>query len=165
MRQFILIFLAILATLVIKRLVAALKRVGRWNQSYERLSKRYAGKQGDRGGAIYGYGLNNPSLAFDYGRTFCTLHNRKSPRFSTGRLTEISMVWPNRKLKLEISTSPIKTRSWGPGGMKQVFVEEPKFQSDFYIWASDPVTACRLLSPSVQGRIEQLRRLTGGDFC
>ena len=164
MRQVILIIaLVMLAASVIRRLVAAMTGAGRWNQSYERLSKRYAGKQGNRGGAIHGYGVNQPSLAFDYGRTFCTLHNRKSARFSTGRVTEISMVWPNRKLKLEISTSPIQARSWGPGGMKQVLIEDPKFRSDYFVSASDPVTASHLLSSGVLWQIEQLRRLMGNN--
>ena len=123
MKRLILITLAVLAAFVIKRLVAALKRAGHWNQSYERLSKRYAGKQGNRGGASYGYGVNKPSLAFDYGRTFCTLHNRKSPRFSTGRVTEISMVWPNRDWNVAPRTaagmSGANRRSYSEGAILQ----------------------------------------------
>ena len=165
MERLIFAILAVVSVFIASFGVAAFNRMNRWNRTYVRLAKRYAGKRGNRGGAVYGYGITKPSLTFNYGRTFCSLRNRKSFRFPSGRLTEISMIWPNRKLRMEISTSRTKSRSWGPGGIgiKQVFIEDPKFQADYYISASDSQTAAHLMSSGVQWQIEQLRRLGGNN--
>jgi hypothetical protein len=157
MERVIFAMLAVLALVASSLVFAAFRRISRWNRTYDRLSKRYAGKQG-KGGVVYGFGLTRPSLTFDYGRTFCALRNRKSFRFSTGRQTEISMVWPNRKIRLEVATARVKTRNWGPGSMRPVCVEEPQFQSDYYILSNDPHVAQKMLSSGVQWQIEQLRR-------
>jgi len=150
---------AVLAVFVLSFLTAAFRRANQWNRTYDRLSKRYGGSNG-KGGVIYGFLFTRPSLRFDYGRTFCWLRNRKSMRFSTGCKTEISLVWPNRKLKLEVSTSPAHSRTWTPGTMKKVEMEDPKFQSDFYVSSNSPQIAQRLLSTPVRWQLEQLRRHT-----
>jgi hypothetical protein len=155
----ILMVLAVLAVFVFSFLAAAFRRANHWNRTYERLSKRYAASKG-QGGVIYGYLFTRPSLRFDYGRTLCWLRNRKSTRFSTGRKTEISMIWPDRKLRLEVSTSPVNSRTWGPGTMKQVEFLEPAFQADYYVASSSPLVAQRLLNTSVRWQLEQLKRLT-----
>lgn len=159
--ELILILFAILAVFAIGVVVVTLSRLNHWNRTYDRLGKRYAGKKGNKGGAISGFLVTKPSLKFNYGRTFCSLRNRKAFGFSTGRATEISMIWPNRKLKLEISTAPQKNRSWGPGAMKEVVVDDSAFQSDYYVSASEPRQAERLLTANVRWQVEQLRRLMG----
>jgi hypothetical protein len=154
---------AVITVFVLSFLFAAFRRLNRWNRTYDRLSKRYGGSQG-KGGVVYGFGLTKPSLTFDYGRTFCALRNRKSFRFAAGKQTEFSMVWPNRKLKLEISTSPArKTRGWGGGAMKQVFIEEPEFQSNYYVSSNKPFITQKMLTTGVQWQIEQLRRHMGNE--
>jgi hypothetical protein len=152
----VLVLIAILTVFVGSFLAAALRRSGQWNRTYERLGKKYGGGQGK--GVTYGFLFTRPSLRFDYGRTFCWLRNRKSMRFSAGRKTEFSMFWPNRKLRLEISTSPVQSRSWTPGSMKGVEIDDPKFQSDFYITSNSPLTAQRILNTPVRWQLEQLRR-------
>jgi hypothetical protein len=149
---------AVMAVFAASFAFAAIRRVGRWNRTYERLGKRYAGKPGRAGGVAYGFGLTKPSLTFDYGRTICSIRNRKSYRFSSGYHTEISMIWPNRKLRLEVSTSPHKPRNWGPGATQQVIIDEPQFQSDYYVSGNDPHLIQRLLTSGVQWQIHQLRR-------
>lgn len=144
--------------------VGMLHRLSKWNRTYDKLGKRYAGTSNklkpNKGGVIYGFPIfARPSLRFDYGRTFCTLRNRKSLRSSRKRQTEISMIWPNRKLKLEISTSPVKSRSWG---LKPVAIEDPGFNDQFYVFSNNEEAAKSLLTQNVQWQLEQLRRL-GGD--
>ncbi len=153
---------AIVGVIVLSLVFGAIRRLSKWNRTYDRLSKRYAGSK-NKGGVVYGFGLTKPSLTFDYGRTFCGLRHRKSSRFSTGRQTELSMIWPNRKLKLDIATPPAKNRKWGRGTTHQVFIDEPKFQSDFYVTSNQPVLAQRMLGSGVQWQIELLRRHMGNN--
>ncbi|MDG1874432.1 MAG: RING finger protein [Mariniblastus sp.] len=138
-------------------------RLSRWNRTYDRLGKRYSGKSNGKGGIIYGFGLVKPSLTFNYGRTFCTLRNRKSARHSTGRSTELSMIWPNKKLKLEIASAPSPNRRWGQGTMKTVEVDSAQLRTDFYITSNQPAVALDLLNNGVQWQIEQLRRHMGNN--
>lgn len=162
MKVLILLVMAVMAIFVVSFLAAAWRRASRWNRTYDRLSKRYGGSKGT-GGVIYGFLFTRPSLRFDYGRTYVFLRNRKSKRFSTKRKTEISMVWPNRKLKLEVSTSPASTRKWSPGTMKQVECDDPTFQADFYVSSNVPTTAQRFLNTPIRWKMEQLKRNTDAE--
>ncbi len=141
-------------------LLSVIRGLGQWNRNYFRLSKRYGGKQSS-GGVLYGYLLSNPSLLFDYGRTFCVLKNRKSFRYSASRQTELIMTWPDKRLKVEISTTPTGSRRWGFGALRQVEHEDPQFQTNFYVSSNQPLNAQKLLSRAVQWQLEQLRQLTG----
>lgn len=141
-------------------LLSALRGLSQWNRNYQRLSLRYGGKN-TIGGVAYGYLLSNPSLMFDYGRTLCVLKNRKSFRFADPRQTELNMVWPDRKIKLEISTSPTRGRSWGPGGLKPVEITNQPFSQNFFVASNQPAIAAKLLSSSVQWQLEELRQLAG----
>lgn len=152
---------AVILVFIVTFVAAAFRRISRWNRTYDRLGKRYGGKTSRKVGVVYGMGLSKPSMTFDYGRTFCSLRNRKSYRTSTGRSTELSMIWPNKKFKLEVGTSPPRTRHWGGGNMKQVEIDSPKFQSDFFVSSNQPFNAQRFLNKSVQWQIEQLRRHLG----
>jgi hypothetical protein len=158
MEMFILAFLALLVVFSGSFAFAAIRRMSRWNRTYDRIGKRYGGRPRRRGIA-YGLGLTRPSLNFDYGRTLCAMRNRKSYRFPGGRQTEISMIWPDRKIKFEVSTVPARPRNWGgPGRMQQILIEDPQFQSDFYTSGNDPQRVQRLLSSGVRWQIVQLRR-------
>ena len=137
-----------------------LRSLGNWNRVYQRLGKRYAAMQ-SQGGVFYGYLLTNPSLAFDYGRTYCHVKNRKSLKFKEGRQTELLMVWPDRRLKLEVSTSPARSRIWGTGGWESVKLADPRFEENFYVSTNQPEAAQKLLSNGVRWQLEQLRRHTG----
>ena len=148
---------AVAATFAASFAFAAIRRLSRWNRTYDMLGKRYAGKPG-KSGVVYGFGMTKPSITFDYGRTFVAVRNRKSYRFPSGRQTEISMIWPNRKLRFEVSTVPSKSRSWGPGATEPIVIDEQQFQSDYYTSGNDPVLVKRLLTSGVQWQIEQLRR-------
>ncbi len=152
-------FFAVVTVFVLSFLFAAFRRLNRWNRTYDRLSKRYGGQ--GKGGVVFGFGLTKPGLTFDYGRTFCSLRNRKAFRFSNGKQTELSMVWPNRKLRFEISTSPAKKQRAWAGKMKQVFIEELQFQSNYFVSCNEPLMVQRMLTTSVQWQIEQLRRHMG----
>ncbi len=134
-----------------------LRSLGSWNRTYTRLGKRYTAKQ-SRGGVFYGYLLTNPGLSFDYGRTFCTVRNRKSLRFPRGRNTDVTMNWPGKKIQLDLATIPNRLRRWR--GMQPIQIDNPQFQSDYWGSSSHPDDAKQLLSPNVQWQIEQLRRLT-----
>jgi len=153
------LFFAILSTFTF--VVSKLKRIGNWSQTYRRLAKRYGAKSKDfRNNAMdlaIALGFKKPSLYFNYGRTFCRLRNLNRPEFSTGRSTEMLMNWPDRKLKLIVSTSPNQP-SGRLGLYKQVFIDQPKFQSDFYVSSNRPEVAKRMLNSGIQWQIEQLRR-------
>jgi len=163
MQQLIVFIFIIFAIVVFVVAAAVLRRISRWNRTFDRLGKRYSGKSRGKGGIVYGFGLSKPSLTCDYGRTFCSLRNRKSFRHSTGRSTELSMIWPNKKLKLEIATTPPRNRHWGPNSMKQVEIDSPQFQADFYVSSNQPQAAQRFLNNGVQWQIEQLRRHMGNN--
>ena len=120
------------------------------------------GKPGKQG-VVFGFGLTKPSLSFNYGRTLCAVRNRKSNRFPSGYQTEVSMIWPNRKLRLEVSTSPTKSRNWGPGATQQVIVDDPQFQSVYHTTGNEPGLVRRLLTSGVQWQIEKIRRHMGND--
>ena len=161
MGEMIITFLAFVAAFVILISLTTLRRVTRWNRNYELLSKRYSGDKDHKKGLIYGVVFNRPRLTFDYGRTFCALRNRKSFLFSTRRSTELSMIWPDKKLRLEVSTFPSRNRGWSAKSMKQVDVSSPQFQADFFISSNKPFSAQRLLNSGVQWQIEKLRRHMG----
>jgi hypothetical protein len=137
-----------------------LRSLGKWNRVYQRLGKRYAAKQ-SKGGVFYGYLLTNPGMAFDYGRTYCHVKNRKTLKFNERRQTELLMVWPDRRFKLEISTSPARSRNWGTGGWKSVELNDPQFEDNFFVSTNQPEVAEKLLSSGVRWQLEQLRRHTG----
>lgn len=73
------------------------------------------------------------------------------------------MIWPNRKLRLEVSTSPTKSRNWGPGATQQVIVDDPQFQSVYHTTGNEPGLVRRLLTSGVQWQIEKIRRHMGND--
>lgn len=139
---------------------SVLRSLGNWNRIYQRLGKRYAAKQ-SKGGVFYGYLLTNPSLSFNYGRTYCHVKNRKSRKFNEGRQTELLMVWPDRSFKLEVSTSPARSRNWGTSGWESVELDDPQFEGNFFVSTNQPKVAQQLLSSGVRWQLEQLRRHTG----
>ena len=154
-------FPAIITVIVV--VASRFRYVSRWSRAYQKLSKRYGGvgkgfTKGAKNFAIV-IGLQKPSLGFNYGRTFCWLRNRKRPEFSTGRSTEMSMVWPDLKLQLEVATYPCQSRRPGINTpSRQVFFDNPQFQSDYYVGSNKPLQAKRILNDGVQWQIEQLRR-------
>lgn len=138
--------------------LVAFRRLGQWNRSYVRLGERYCGTEG-QGGVAYGMFFSKPSLRFDYGRTLCWVRSRRSFRFDIGRQTELAMHWPDRKFRLEIGTTPIRSRYWRANSMKPVVSDDPRFQSVYDVASNNPRAAKRLLTGSVQWQIEQLTRL------
>ncbi len=155
------LFLLLLVTLIFFGgfLLSVVRSLGSWNRTYVKLGKRYAGKQ-PHGGVFYGYLLSNPSLSFDYGRTYCYIKNRKTMKFNEGRQTGITMNWPNRKLKLEIKTPSARSRGWGKSMLKQVQIANPQFQADFSVASNNPLYAQKLLNNGSQWQLELLRRHT-----
>ena len=135
-----------------------LRSLGRWNRNYQKLGKRYAGKQAT-GGVFYGYLLTNPGLAFDYGRTFCHVKNRKTLKFKDRKQTEVLMSWPDRRLRLEISSASAPPRNWKARGWKAIKLDDPEFDSLFLVSTNQPEAAQKLLSGGVRWQLEQLRRL------
>lgn len=145
--------------------IAKFNRLSRWNRIYTLLGKKFGGdsKKNARGGVVPGTWLRGPSLSFDYGRTFCTLRNVKSRWFSTRRATELTMLWPERSLKLDVATQPLEKSQvgWRLRGLRRVEVEDPSFQSHFNASANDVPAARRLLSVSVRWQLERLRSFLG----
>lgn len=157
MEVLILLVLAFVVVFAFSLLAAAFRRASRWNRAYERLGKRYGGGKGN-GGVVYGFLFTRPSMRFDYGRTFVTVRNRKSLSFSSRRKTEVTMMWPDRRLKLDIMTALPRSRRRSYTGMRQVEFDDPQFQSDFYVASNQPPVAQKFLNPSVRWQLEQLRR-------
>ena len=158
------ILFAIMAVFV--AIATKLRGACTWSQAYQKLSKRYGGnvagfkKNADR--FATGLGLRKPYLYFNYGRTFCRLRNRKNNRFSTKRSTEMLMNWQDRKFQLIVSTDAHQNHLTGRSDLlRQVFIDQPQFQSDFYVSSNQPEVAKRMLNNSVQWLIDQLRRHTG----
>lgn len=151
----LIILLLIVAFVAVGFGFSILRSLGSWNRTYTRLGKRYAGKQSS-GGVFYGYLLSNPGLSFDYGRTFVTVRNRKSLKPQEGKHTIVSMQWPDRKIRLDISTTGMRSRMGS--NMKQVEMDDPEFQHQFSVASNNPVKAKRMLNRQVQWQLEQLRR-------
>ena len=151
--------------IVIGTIVSAfVRRLGGWNRTYKEVAKRY-------GGQVYpGYLFSRPSITFDYGRTSCRVATRKSLRFGEGKMTELvaqwpDKHWPDRKMKLEISTNPPQPiRKWSlTRASRPIELEDAPFKSKLYISSDRPEAAERLLTPTVQWQIEQLRRHLGNE--
>ncbi len=130
-----------------------------WNRTYARLSKRYAGKQANRG-VFYGYWISNPGLSFDYGRTICFLKSKKSSRFAEGCKTEIAMTWPSKRPKLEVITREVRPRNWRGTSMAVMPINDAQFQANFAALANRESQAESLFTSVVQWQLEQLRRHT-----
>jgi len=145
------------------KILAAVRGLGNWNRTYRRLSTRYAGSK-KTGGVMYGYLLSNPSLTFNYGQTTCTLRNRRSLRFRGQRQTELLLSWPDRKLRLEISSGLGETRHWAALGLRAVSF--PPTDSDqsllktLVVESNQPELATDMISGAVQWQLEKIRRLT-----
>ena len=168
--QLVVLILLVSAILVMLGAFAAITKKIRgansWSQSYHKLSKRYGGfSKGFKKSAgtfAVGFGLKKPGLYFDYGRTFCRLRNCKRLQFSTNRSTEMLMNWGDGRLQLVVSTFPLQGHLLGGvSPLRQVFIDQPQFQSDFYVASNQPEVAKRMLNHHVQWQIEQLRRHTG----
>lgn len=165
MEALIFAFLVLVVVFMASFAFSALRRLSRWNRTYERLGKRYAGKPG-KGGVTYGFAMTKPSMNFDYGRTFVSVRNRKSGRFPIGRSTETSLIWPNRKIRMEISSNSTKSRNWGPGAIRPIALADSQFQSEYYLSGNDAEMVNRLLTPGVQWQIEKLRRhMRNDEIC
>ena len=162
----VLVFLFLASLGVFSTVVEKLKSSASWSQVYRQLSKRYGGNtsgfKNNAGSFAIGIGLKKPYLYFNYGRTFCRLRNRTSSQFSTNRSTEMLMDWRDRKLKLIVATVPQQSHlTIGMDPVRQVFVDQPQFQSDYHVSSNRPEVAKRMLNNGVQWQIEQLRRHTG----
>jgi len=145
------------------KLLGGLRGLGVWNQTYNLLSVRYAGKK-KAGGVMYGYVLSNPSLSFDYGRTSCLLRNVPSLPFTGSCQTEMVMNWPERKLRLEMSSGLSDTAHWSSRGLRSVTLgdadADPSFRRTFQIESNFPQFATKLTTAAVQWQLEKILKLT-----
>lgn len=154
-----LLIFGLLVFLGIGKLLANLHHSGNWNENYKRLGQRYGAKPSGNG-VTPGWGLAHPPLRFNYGRTMVLLSNHLSLDFGGGPQTFLNMHWPNRRLKLEIAAPP---NGRIVPGVHQVKLNQPKFESCFFVASNHPEQALKLLSSGTQWQLEQLRRL-GSDF-
>ncbi len=142
----------IVGTLVI----AIVRKLSGWNAVYEKLAKRYGGN------AFSGYLLTKPSMTFNYGRTFCRVQNRKTFHYGNRKRTELILGWPDRRLKLEITTDPNRQnrRGWNPLRSNPVVIHGIDL-NQMTVLSNNNEIAHKLLSDQVQWQLEQLRRHTG----
>lgn len=127
-----------------------LVRIGSWSKAYQLLGKRY--------GAKVSYSRNKPRLVFKYGDAQCVL-NSVGGR-SHNRRTQLKIAWPNRKLKLFISSlgEPVGImKAWG---LKKVdFDSDPK--SPFHVYSNAPEKALELVNSTTAWQIQQLIKHAG----
>lgn len=131
---------------------AVVRRLSGWNKIYVDVAKRY-------GGQVYpGYLFSRPSMTFNYGRTTARLVTRKTTRFPECKMTELSVNWPDKRFKLEITSSPsVASRTWSLGrASTPVEIVDCPFNSILSIKSNRPELASAMLTKPVQWQIEQL---------
>ena len=154
--QLIFLILLFVITVIAGQILSVLRGLGQWNRTYRRLGARYAGKQ-TTGGVKAGYLFGNPSLVFDYGRTYCSVKNRYSRLFPAGRHTEVTMDWPDRDLKMFLSTLPDASSPWNFKAAQQIPLKDIPFGKHFQVFSNRPAEVPRLLTGSSLWILERMR--------
>lgn len=134
--------------------IAVVKRLGHWNKTYEKLGKRYGAKVNK------GLLLANPSMAFDYGRTFCVLKNLRSSRRRGGEKTRLVMNWRDRDLRMVISTDGDAAGNWSNRRLYRVDLDLAEIGFPLVLLSRQPFDAKRLLTPGACWQIRQLKNLS-----
>lgn len=132
-----------------------LKQFGKWNRTYSQLENYFIGKN-KIGGATYGWGFIKPTLAFDYGRTSCLLQSHTNSIFQTGKLTEMSLIWPNNDLKLQIITLLDAKLARGTKKILPVEFQQVAFNSRFSVRTNQFEQVNKVLNYNVQSLLIRL---------
>ena len=141
---------------VIFGLTALVNRFNGWNNSYELVGKRYAGKVGR------GFVFSRPTLAFDYGRTYCRLKNIRGRRNIENK-TQMRMIWAvDPTLSLAVATEGTVPSSGGWFNKRLTEFELAPAENGVTLTAASnkPEVARALLTPGVRWQIRQLQNHT-----
>lgn len=141
---------------VVFGLTALVNRFNGWNNAYESLGKRYAGKVGR------GFLFSRPTLAFDYGRTFCRVKNIRGRRNIENK-TQMKMTWPvDASLALAVSSEGAVPTSGGWFNRKLTGFDLEPHENGVKLTAASnkPEVAKSLLTPGVRWQIRQLQNHT-----
>jgi hypothetical protein len=136
-----------------------LKQFGKWNRVYSQLENHFVGKS-KNGGATYGWGFVKPTLAFGYGRTNCFLQSRTSSLFKTGKLTELSLFWPDPNLKLQITTRFNAKKERGTQKIDPFKFKDLSFNTKFSVRSNQYEQANKAVNYNVQSLLMRLLRVS-----
>ena len=142
-------FAIIMALIMVFRGFAV--RVGGWSKAYQKLAKRY--------GAEVSYSRYRPWMSFNYGGSPCVIRNiggrgRKLQR------TQLKISWPDRKLKLFVSSIGEPSGIFRTWRLKPVEFEAEE-KPGFFVYCDQPDAARELVNPTTNWQIQQLMRLGG----
>ena len=137
------------AALVVAYLVLGLitVRFGRWAKSYNKLAKRYHGK-------VF-YPLGKPRMTFNYGDNFCVLKNTTS-RSKANRQTQLVAKWPDRRLKLLISSINNPARFNRTRNLQRINIDSEKPGEHFSVFTNQVEVVNSLLNATTIWQIRQL---------
>lgn len=131
-------------------------RLGVWTKSFQLLAKRY--------GTKVRYTNARPWIKFQYGNSNCLLKNVCSS-IGGDRKTLLKIRWPDRKLKLFVSTFGVPKGFLTSRRLKQIEIESVDFvqgnDQSFHVSTNQPEVARELLAPSAQWKIQQLIQNAG----
>ena len=125
-------------------------RVGGWSKAYQKLSKRY--------GAEVGYSRYRPWMSFNYGGSPCVVSNIGGGRKHAQ--TQVKISWPDRKLKLFISSFGEPTGIFKTWRLQPVVFDSDE-KPDFHVYCDQMDAARELVTPTTNWKIQQLIRLGG----
>ena len=118
------------AAIVVAYLVLGLitVRFGRWAKSYNKLAKTVTM-------AKVFYPLGKPRMTFNYGDNFCVLKNTTS-RYKAKRQTQLIAKWPDRRLKLLISSINDPSRFTRTRNLQRINIESDKPGDHFSVFTN-----------------------------
>jgi hypothetical protein len=132
-------------------ILSAIRGLGQWNRSYSQLANRYGGKQ-NSSGVQFGYFFSTPTLSFNYGRMPCVLKSRRGLISGKGRITELSLKWPDPRMRVLLASPPVAHKAWG---LKPVALPD-HLGNVFAAYSGHPDSVLAMLTEAVVWRLEQL---------
>ena len=148
------LFIVMVSLAVFARSVAV--RLSGWMKAYQLLAKRY--------GSNVRFSNARPWIKFNYSGSVCVLKNICSS-LGNDRMTQLRMVWPDRRLKLFISTLGVPSGAIASRKLKPLPFEPTEFNQEtdqpIRIFTNKPIVSLKLLTPSTQWKIQQLIQNAG----
>ena len=142
----VLLFLVILASVSFGLINSFFVRISGWTKSYQRLAKRYGTKV-----SFSGF---RPKVSFLYGDGHCIVRNTGR---SSGKTTQIQILWPDRKFKLFVS------KTGQPSGYynKPAKVELDLPHGDFDVYTNNEAAVNEMINATTAWKIKQIMELCG----
>ena len=151
-------FLAIAVAAVIGIAVSSQQKKTRAS-AFQQLAARFGGTS--QGGGFF----EKPSAHFNYQGVSTLVDTYSTGGKHPKHYLQLRIYWPQNDLRCEVYPEGFFLRLGKMLGMEDVEIGSPHFDRDYIISGGSAATLSKLLSPSVQQPIDQLRHWTGnGDI-